>query len=62
MSSRISLGYVPKNQRKAVLKFVIIPQNLFRDFVKQYPLCNCYGANLLEAEACPDRIHMLVEI
>ena len=25
-------------------------------------LCNWYGANLLEAEACPDHIHMLVEI
>ena len=25
-------------------------------------LCNWYGANLLEAEACPDHIHILVEI
>ena len=25
-------------------------------------LCNWYGANLLEAEACPDHIHMLVRI
>ena len=25
-------------------------------------LCNWYGVNLLEAEACPDHIHMLVEI
>ena len=25
-------------------------------------LCTWYGANLLEAEACPDHIHMLVEI
>ena len=25
-------------------------------------LCNWYGANLLEAEACPDHIHMLVGI
>ena len=25
-------------------------------------LYNWYGANLLEAEACPDHIHMLVEI
>ena len=25
-------------------------------------LCNWYGVTLLEAEACPDHIHMLVEI
>ena len=25
-------------------------------------LCNWYGANLLEAEACSDHIHILVEI
>ena len=25
-------------------------------------LCNWYGVNLLEAEACPDHIHILVEI
>ena len=25
-------------------------------------LCNWYGANLLEAEACPEHIHILVEI
>lgn len=25
-------------------------------------LCNWYGVKLLEAEACPDHIHMLVEI
>ena len=25
-------------------------------------LCKWYGVNLLEAEACPDHIHMLVEI
>lgn len=25
-------------------------------------LCNWYGVNILEAEVCPDHIHMLVEI
>ena len=25
-------------------------------------LCNWYGVNLLEAEACPDHVHILVEI
>lgn len=25
-------------------------------------LCNCYGVTLLEAEVCPDHIHILVEI
>lgn len=25
-------------------------------------MCNWYGVNLMEAEACPDHIHMLIAI
>ena len=62
------MTYIVYHIRSEIASITLyLPQNIVeRCSTKQSQilrqLCNWYGANLLEAEACPDHIHILVEI
>lgn len=49
--------FAPKYRRKV---FYVTKRLEIGQILRQ--LCNWYGVTLLEAEACPDHIHILVEI
>ena len=56
-SCKYHIVFAPKYRRKA---FYGTKRLEIGQILRQ--LCNWYGVTLLEAEACPDHIHILVEI
>lgn len=57
LNCKYHIVFAPKYRRKV---FYCTKRLEIGQMLRQ--LCNWYGVNLLEAEACPDHIHILVEI